>query len=439
MPARLSAIVPARDHSHCLPEAVTALAAQHRAPDEIWVVNDGSRDDTAARLRGLAQEVPSLRVLENAEPEGCPAAVMRGAAAATGELLFIQAADDVVLPGFFAQARTLLAAHANVGACVADHTQYRPEPWVGPQLTLTDRTLPLPKRPARYGPEALADAFDGGWNASPATVWRRDAFLASGGFNPAFEEYADWFALMSVAFTEGVAYAPRLGTAFRVQPGSWSHRGRRDRERLARIYRLMVERLRAAEHRVLAERLARSAALDELPDVLAAFPDADTDPWLRTLLAGPKRRAARRAQARAGADPRWLRGPSLDAPIDGPAPVRDVDPRVLREHLTPRICDWRQRGLRVVVHGAGEVMENGFRLTPLDRAPVVAVVEPVPWLQGQRVFGLPVVAPEELPSLEPDVVLVASLGHQANIASELRTRLPARVAVETALPPRCAP
>src|SRR5438552_14306826 len=105
---QFSAIVATYNHGHFLPRAITALAAQQPAADEIILIDDGSTDDTVAILDRLAKLVPSLRVMRNRQNLGAIASLNRGIEAAQGEFIYLGAADDVVLPGLFADGLSLL-------------------------------------------------------------------------------------------------------------------------------------------------------------------------------------------------------------------------------------------------------------------------------------------------------------------------------------------
>jgi GT2 family glycosyltransferase len=83
---------------------------------EVVVVDNGSRDGTAAYLDRLAAVSPCVRVLRNAENRGFPTAVNQGLAAARGETLVLLN-NDVVLPaGWLAP---LLAALSDPAVGVA--------------------------------------------------------------------------------------------------------------------------------------------------------------------------------------------------------------------------------------------------------------------------------------------------------------------------------
>ena len=95
-PPRLSVIVPVYNERHLVAEALRRVAA---APlpsvgeVEIIVVDDGSDDGSVEIVRGLADEVTGLRLIELPENRGKGAAIRAGVAAATGDLIVFQDSD----------------------------------------------------------------------------------------------------------------------------------------------------------------------------------------------------------------------------------------------------------------------------------------------------------------------------------------------------------
>ena len=88
----VSVLLPVRDGSRHLPEALESLRAQSFRGFELIVVDDGSRDDSAA-----IAEAYGARVLRQGR-DGLVAALERGRAAARGRFLARMDADDVALP-----------------------------------------------------------------------------------------------------------------------------------------------------------------------------------------------------------------------------------------------------------------------------------------------------------------------------------------------------
>ena len=100
MPAcpRLSLVLPAYNEEGNIERAVrqAAAAAATLTPDyEVVIVDDGSRDGTAARLFALQPELgPHLQVVRHEVNRGYGAALRTGFQAARGELVFYTDADN---------------------------------------------------------------------------------------------------------------------------------------------------------------------------------------------------------------------------------------------------------------------------------------------------------------------------------------------------------
>ena len=115
----ISVIVPARDAAATLPATLAALAAQDvEAPFEVIVVDDGSRDATAAVARAAPLEAT---VVERAGSRPGPAR-NAGVAASSGAVLAFTDADCVPEPGWLRAGIEALAAADLVQGAV------RPDP-----------------------------------------------------------------------------------------------------------------------------------------------------------------------------------------------------------------------------------------------------------------------------------------------------------------------
>jgi glycosyltransferase involved in cell wall biosynthesis len=92
----ISAVLPAYNEEAIIAETTRAVAAVlHDLVDdyEVIVVNDGSRDATAERVRAVAAENPRVRLVEHAVNRGYGAALATGFDAATKELIFLTDGD----------------------------------------------------------------------------------------------------------------------------------------------------------------------------------------------------------------------------------------------------------------------------------------------------------------------------------------------------------
>lgn len=153
------------------------MYAQTRAPDEVVVVDDGSRDGTADVAAGF----PGVRVVRQ-DNAGVSIARDRGAEMASGDLIAFLDADDVWFPDKLERQVARLEGRPEVVASFAE-----PE-------YLDARTGARWRVRYRNAPEMvrllLLEGCVIGNNSS--VVVRRDAFFAVGGYDPRSSVSADW-------------------------------------------------------------------------------------------------------------------------------------------------------------------------------------------------------------------------------------------------------
>lgn len=92
--AGVSVIVPTYNRARYIEECLDSLVGQTVSPLEVIVVDDGSEDDTGARVARYGDRVRYLRK----DNGGKPSAVNLGVSAARGEWIWIFDDDDVALP-----------------------------------------------------------------------------------------------------------------------------------------------------------------------------------------------------------------------------------------------------------------------------------------------------------------------------------------------------
>ena len=138
MPETLSVIIPAYEAEKYIAQAVASVRAQNWAGQtQIIVIDDGSADNTAA-----AAEALGLQVIRKAQG-GAASARNEGLRAATGALVLLLDADDVLAEG------ALDAMYAAMQEGV-DGVFAMAEDFISPELTDAQKAE-LKPRPAAYG------------------------------------------------------------------------------------------------------------------------------------------------------------------------------------------------------------------------------------------------------------------------------------------------
>ena len=183
---RVSVVIPTYNRADFVREAIVSVLQQDYPDVELIVVDDGSRDGTAAVVSGFG---PGVQYLWQ-ENRGVSAARNRGVAASTGDLIAFLDSDDLWLPNKVSAQVAYFEAHAEAQACHTD------EVWIRRGVRVNERRI---------------HRKQGGWQflaslprclISPSAVMmRRTLWDRLGGFDeslPACEDYDLWLRLTAV-------------------------------------------------------------------------------------------------------------------------------------------------------------------------------------------------------------------------------------------------
>lgn len=201
----LSVIIANYNHGKLLPRALDAMLSQSRPPREIIVIDDGSRDDSLAVMSQYAGRHPLVRVVSNEGNRGVAYTMNRGVALARGDLVYLAAADDQVVPGFFARAHDLLSEHPGAGlvfgqiTMMSDEGQpmslFRPSAWEQDCFV----------NPSQYLSEFLEREL-ATFSLCGATIYCRNAYQEAGGYREELGHWMDTFLARAVGLRYGGCY-----------------------------------------------------------------------------------------------------------------------------------------------------------------------------------------------------------------------------------------
>ena len=219
---KIAVIVPNRNDSRYLARCIRSVLEQEDPPDELIIVDDQSTDDSVSAIRSLIAGQPRARLIENPVNLGTYGALDEGLKFARSEYVLFLSANDFVMPGLFARARSCLARHPGAGLWSAmgwlvgeDDRLIRLH--VSPVLSLGDVYVP-PERCAR-----LAYRL-GNWFVGPTLIYHRDTLEAVGKFDAAYMGLADLLTALIVASRRGAAYSPMPFGVSRIHSGGYLSR-----------------------------------------------------------------------------------------------------------------------------------------------------------------------------------------------------------------------
>jgi glycosyltransferase involved in cell wall biosynthesis len=183
---RASVLIGAYNSAATLQRAIDAILAQTVADLELIVVDDGSRDDSAAIATAAAAADPRVRVLSMGRNVGIARSLNAGVEAARAPFVAVQDADDHSDPRRLE--RQLAVLEGDPGVAV-----------VGVRMHEVDEAgRPLAPRTS-LAPGDVRDALLR-FNPIPNTsaMFRRDAVLQAGGYDPRYRyamEHDLWLRL----------------------------------------------------------------------------------------------------------------------------------------------------------------------------------------------------------------------------------------------------
>ena len=212
----MSVVVPLYNKGPYVGEAVDSVLRQTSGRFELFVVDDGSTDGSAAVVS--AWQDPRLRILS--QPNRGPGAERnRGIDAARGEWIAFLDADDFWHPRFLERALSFAEAHREIGAVFSN---------ISTIPGGEDILLHMPRRDVVV-PDYFQAALDNqgvGITSSTALV-RRDLFARIGGFRQGVQRGEDVDMWARVAWSGPVGFVAGTQAVYRRDvPGSLTSRAR---------------------------------------------------------------------------------------------------------------------------------------------------------------------------------------------------------------------
>jgi glycosyltransferase involved in cell wall biosynthesis len=207
--SRVSVIIPVYDGRRHLRGAIESVISQTEPPEQLVIVVDGSNDEDLDFLDGLTAPF-SVRVVHQANA-GQSAARNAGVKVATGELLAFLDQDDLWHPEHLSALSQPLRHDPTVVWSYCDFDEIEADGQFVTRRYLREHGVEHPKH-------TLASCVERDLMVLPsASVLRRDAFEALGGFDETLRGYEDDDLYIRTFRSGGLfAFVPRALTFYRV-------------------------------------------------------------------------------------------------------------------------------------------------------------------------------------------------------------------------------
>jgi glycosyltransferase involved in cell wall biosynthesis len=222
---KLSVVMAVYDGAATLARTLDSIAAQTERDYELIVVDDGSADATPQILAAYSARDPRLRVVRQAHV-GLTRALMFGCSAARAPVIARHDCGDVSMPERFATQLAAIDAGAVLASCFVRFTAPNGEHLYdvsGDGDVIRDSLLHGDVKTIRGLPH------------HGSAMFRRDAYVAAGGYRDAFRVAQDIDLWIRVAARGAITVVPEVLYEATYEPHAISARRRNDQIELMRI------------------------------------------------------------------------------------------------------------------------------------------------------------------------------------------------------------
>jgi len=193
--------------------AVKSALAQEEAEVQVTVVDDGSTDETAARVREMGD--PRVTCIQQPNA-GAAAARNAGWRTSTVEWVFFLDADDELLPGSF-QAHLQTLCPGNQPRVAFSYGRYRCVDEAGKQIKLSA----VPRLEGNILNMCLREE---GWLIPSVCIFHRSILEETGGFDESLRYHEDRVFSLKVAQVYPAVPVPRITTNYTQSPAGKARR-----------------------------------------------------------------------------------------------------------------------------------------------------------------------------------------------------------------------
>lgn len=217
-PRSATVVIPCYNYGHYLPGAVRSALDQQGVEVEVIIVDDASPDGSAAVAHELAARDDRVRVIEHEQNKRHILTYNDGLAEATGDLVTLVSADDLIARDALTRAAALMDSRPGVGLVYGEVQVFEDDE--------PDLTSPPPRRWVVWeGREWARAVFGSGINVikSPEAIVRRSVMEEVGLYDPAHPHAGDLQMWLRIAAVSDVGYLAGSTQAFYRQHASNMH------------------------------------------------------------------------------------------------------------------------------------------------------------------------------------------------------------------------
>lgn len=228
--AKVDVIIPAFNAAKYLPTTIESVISQTFDDWQIWLVDDGSTDNTAEVVAPFLDRLGSKLQYIKQQNQGQPRARNAAIRASSGEFIALLDADDVWLPCRLEESLKTLDEHPNAGLSYGLITLVDSEGKLGGTFKGNPKYAEGHIAPYLYMRKVELPC--------PTITFRRRCIDEVGMFDEKMRATEDRDLCLRVALRYEVAFVPKVIAYYRMSPGSLST----DTERVVRAQLLFIRK-----------------------------------------------------------------------------------------------------------------------------------------------------------------------------------------------------
>ncbi len=215
----IAIMVPNYNHARFLPESLSSIAKQTRPPDEVLIIDDGSRDNSVDIISKFLKDHPTWRMISHQNNGGVVKRLNEGIVAVRSKWIASLGADDLLDAQYLERISQMAARYSSAGlicACVEMFSEGK-HPELRPPI--------LPRSAAGYvSPDQFRQLLRIGDNyfIGTTTTYRRQTILDLGGFDETLGSICDGYLARQIAARHGFGFVPQVLGYWRIHGQNYS-------------------------------------------------------------------------------------------------------------------------------------------------------------------------------------------------------------------------
>lgn len=231
MKPTLAVWMPNYNHAAYIGRAIEAIATQSHRPDEFYIIDDASTDDSVTVIQSYQRRYPFIKLIQNSVNQGVMAIMQRGLAQLGSDYVLMTAADDYILPEFFKSALAMAGRYPQAGIIFGKMRVVNNQDqqlYIGQSSAWSHSLYATPQEYLQQYLEQEAP----NQSLSAATIYSLPKLREIGGFRPELGAWCDTFALQALGLRHGVCYVAQEVSVWVVHRSGVSQGIRKNPERM---------------------------------------------------------------------------------------------------------------------------------------------------------------------------------------------------------------